>query len=140
MNIIGLDISSKCARYSRAFKKWGFACVTADCEFTPIRAHSIDVAIIRNSLHHLTNLSGFFREVGRILRQESLFLIVEVETKSSISNFIYHKILVEPNYPFVEPDVAVACLKEEGFTVNDFASLQVDTRRSYFIAAKNTKN
>jgi hypothetical protein len=64
-----------------------------------------------------------------------VFLIIEVETKSPISNFAYHRILAEPNYPFVTQEDIVPCLKEEGFAVNNIASLKVGTRRSFFVSA-----
>lgn len=135
LKIIGIDISRECAKTSEVFKAGGFECVTADCECSPIRNDAIDVAIVRNSLHHLTNLQGFVREVNRIMSRDSALLIVEVETKSKISNFVYHNILSEPNYPFVKQDEIILYLEEQGFTVNKFASLRVDKRLSFFISA-----
>jgi ubiquinone/menaquinone biosynthesis C-methylase UbiE len=140
MNIIGIDISTECAKSSRAFRARGFDCVAADCEFSPIKNDAFDVVIIRNSLHHMTDLRGLVKEISRILRAESLLLIIEVETKSPISNFVYHRILAEPNYPFVAKEDIVPYLKEEGFAVNNLASLKVDARRSFFVSAKKVKN
>jgi ubiquinone/menaquinone biosynthesis C-methylase UbiE len=135
MNIVGVDISKECAKSSRSFKACGFECVAADCEYSPIKNDAVDAVIIRNSLHHLTDLRGLIKEVGRILHAESVFLIIEVETKSSISNFVYHRILAEPNYPFVAQEDIISCLKEEGFAVTNIASLKVDARRSFFVSA-----
>jgi ubiquinone/menaquinone biosynthesis C-methylase UbiE len=139
-NIIGIDISTECAKSSRALRARGFDCVAADCEYSPIKNDAVDAVIIRNSLHHLTDLRELVKEVGRILRAESLFLIIEVETKSPISNFVYHRILAEPNYPFVTQEDIVPHLKEEGFAVNNLASLRVDARRSFFVSATKVKN
>jgi len=140
MNIIGVDISKECAKSSPAFRANGFDCVAADCEYSPIKNDAVDVAIIRNSLHHLMDLRGLVKEVGRILRAGSVFLIIEVETKSPISNFVYHRILAEPNYPFVTQEEIVPYLKEEGFALNNVASLKVDTRRSFFVSATKVKD
>jgi SAM-dependent methyltransferase len=140
MNIIGVDISKECAKSSRAFRACGFQCVAADCEYSPIKDDAVDAVIIRNSLHHLTDLRGLIKEVGRILHAESVFLIIEVETKSPISNFVYHRILAEPNYPFVAHEDIAPCLKEEGFAVNNIASLKVGTRRSFFVSATKVKD
>lgn len=140
MNIIGIDISTECAKSSRAFRARGFDCVAADCEYSPIKNDAVDAVIIRNSLHHLTDLRELVKEVGRILRAESVFFIIEVETKSTISNFVYHRILAEPNYPFFTQEDLVPYLKEEGFTVNNIASLKVDARRSFFVSATKVKD
>jgi ubiquinone/menaquinone biosynthesis C-methylase UbiE len=140
MNIIGVDISTECAKSSRAFRECGFECVAADCEYSPIKNDAVDAVIIRNSLHHLTDLRGLVKEISRILRAESLLLIIEVETKSPISNFVYHRILAEPNYPFVTQEDIIPYLKEEGFAVNNTASLKVDARRSFFISATKVKD
>ncbi len=139
INIIGIDISRECAKSSPALKALGFNCVASDCESSPIKNEAVDAAIIRNSLHHLTNLPGLAKEMSRVLRAESAFLIIEVETKSSISNFVYHRILGEPNYPFVAQEEIVLCLKQEGFLVNNVASLKVASRRSFFISAVKGK-
>ena len=140
IRIIGVDISRKCAKSSRALRACGFDCVAADCEFNPIKDDAIDAAIIRNSLHHLTDLRGLIKEMRRILRTDSVFLIIEVETKSVISNFVYHRILAEPNYPFVAPEDIVSCMKKTGMAVNTAASLKVGARRSFFISATKGKD
>lgn len=139
INIVGVDISKECAKSSRALRASGFDCVAADCEYSPIENDAVDAVIIRNSLHHLTDLRGLVKEVGRILRAGSVFLIIEVETKSRISNFVYHRLLAEPNYPFVTQEDIVPYLKEEGFAVNNIASLKVDARRSFFVSAAKGK-
>lgn len=138
LKIVGVDLSRECAKSSPPFRTRGFECIVADCECIPIPSESIDVAVIRNSLHHLTDLHAFVREVYRILHAESVFLIIEVETKSRISDFIYHRILAEPDYPFITREEIVHILLEEGFMVNEEASLKVDQRRSFFIYAKKT--
>ena len=140
INIIGVDISKECAKSSRALRARGFDCVAADCEYSPIKNDAADAAIIRNSLHHLTDLRGVVKEVGRILRADSVFLIIEVETKSPISNFVYHRLLAEPNYPFVTQEEIVPYIKEEGFAVNSVASLKVEARRSFFVSATKGKD
>ena len=139
INIIGVDISKECAKSSRALRASGFDCVAADCEYSPIKNGAVDAAIIRNSLHHLTDLRGVVKEVGRILRADSVFLIIEVETKSPISNFVYHRILAEPNYPFVTQEDIVPYIKEEGFAVNSVASFKVEARRSFFCLCNKGK-
>jgi ubiquinone/menaquinone biosynthesis C-methylase UbiE len=139
MGIIGVDISKECAKSSRGLRASGFECVAADCEYSPIKNDAVDAAIIRNSLHHLTDLRGLIKEVGRILHTEAVLLIIEVETKSPFSNFVYHRILAEPNYPFVTQEDVVPCLKEEGFAVNNIASLKVAARRSFFVSAIKIK-
>jgi ubiquinone/menaquinone biosynthesis C-methylase UbiE len=140
INIIGVDISKECAKSSRSLRAYEFDCVAADCEYNPIKNGAVDAAIIRNSLHHLMDLRDIVKEVSRILRAESLFLIIEVETKSPISNFVYHRILAEPNYPFVTQEDIIPYLQEKGFTVNNIASLKVDARRSFFVSATKAKN
>jgi ubiquinone/menaquinone biosynthesis C-methylase UbiE len=135
LKIIGIDISKECAKSTPNFRRNGFDCIAADSECTPIRPYAVDVAIVRNSLHHLTDMKGFCREVSRILRPESALLVIEVETRSRISNFVYHRLLTEPNYPFVAREDIEAHLKEEGFTLIDSTSLKVDSRRSFFIHA-----
>jgi SAM-dependent methyltransferase len=139
MNIVGIDISRECAKSSPAFRANGFECIAADCEISPVKSDIIDVAIIRNSLHHLTDMRRFAREVSRILRPEGVLLIIEVETKSRISNFVYHRILAEPNYPFVRQEDIARCLKEDGFSVNSNASLRVGERRSFFVSATKAR-
>lgn len=140
INIVGVDISKECAKSSRALRASGFDCVAADCEYSPIKNDAVDAAIIRNSLHHLTDLRGLVKEVGRILRAGSVFLIIEVETKSTISNFVYHRILAEPNYPFVTQEDVDSCLRKGGFVVDNIASLKVDARRSFFVSATKIKD
>ncbi len=140
MNIIGVDISKECAKSSRAFRACGFNSVAADCECSPIKSSAFDAAIIRNSLHHLTDLRVVVKEINRILRAGSILLIIEIETKSPISNFVYHRILAEPNYPFVTQDDIVPYLQEDGFAVNSLASLKVGDRRSFFVSATKVKD
>jgi SAM-dependent methyltransferase len=139
INIIGIDISRECAKSSPPLRALGFDCIASDCEFSPIKSEAVDAAIIRNSLHHLTNLTRLAKEMGRVLRDESPLFIIEVETKSSISNFVYHRILGEPNYPFIAQEEIVSCLEKGAFSVNNVASLKVASRRSFFISAVKGK-
>jgi ubiquinone/menaquinone biosynthesis C-methylase UbiE len=46
-----------------------------DCTQTSLPAHSADVAVFRNVLHHVKDLSIVFREVNRILCPGSFFFI-----------------------------------------------------------------
>lgn len=140
IKLIGVDISRECAKSSRALRACGFDCVTGDCEFNPIKDDAIDAVLIRNSLHHLTDFPGLIKEVRRILRADSVFLIIEVETKSAISNFVYHRILAEPNYPFVASEDVVSCMEKTGMVVNTATSLKVGSRRSFFISATKGKD
>jgi ubiquinone/menaquinone biosynthesis C-methylase UbiE len=139
ISIIGVDISKECAKSSPALRALGFECVAGDCECIPIKNDSFDAAIIRNSLHHLTDLGLLVKEMSRILRFDASFLIVEVETKSTISNFVYHRILDEPTYSFVAQEDIISALTNGGFVINSTASLKVSARRSFFVSAARKK-
>jgi ubiquinone/menaquinone biosynthesis C-methylase UbiE len=139
VSIVGLDISRECAKSTPAFRANGFECIAADCDRGPIKNDVFNVAVIRNSLHHLTDLKILAEEMRRILRVHAALLIIEVETKSTISNFVYHRILSEPSYSFVSKQDVVSALVSSGFAIRNLDSMNVGTRRSFFVHAINEK-
>jgi ubiquinone/menaquinone biosynthesis C-methylase UbiE len=75
---VNMDISYNALKYSRGRLRMDSArFVQADMNFIPLRDGAADVVICYGSLHHVSDLPGAAREIGRVLKKDGVFIALE---------------------------------------------------------------
>ncbi|MGM0406210.1 MAG: class I SAM-dependent methyltransferase [Thermoplasmatota archaeon] len=103
---------------------------------TPFISDSFDLVLCVDALHHFEKKAGSLKEMIRVLRSEGEILILELDPRSPLTNFIEfgEKLVGEPSY-FFEPEVL-----EEFFSSRDFqTSIKKLHPYDYILQAKKSE-
>jgi len=85
---VGVDLTPAMLREARSA---GVTCVRGDVTSLPFRSEAVDVALSRNTFHHLADPRRVLQEMARIVRHGGRVVIEDMEAPADASQRDYHE-------------------------------------------------
>lgn len=73
--VVGVDVNENMLRWAKQHNRLAEYRITSDLSKTGLADKSLDIVVMSETLEHLLNLEETIREVGRILKDDGVFLI-----------------------------------------------------------------
>jgi ubiquinone/menaquinone biosynthesis C-methylase UbiE len=120
-----LQLAGKEFIHSPVILLWGSALAM------PFTDHYFDTVTMSNTLHHIENLPGLFREAGRVCKTDGLILVNEMLNESNPNKqetyMLYHRFIAEVDNqsghyhrePFTEKEL-LSVIKQSGLGLKEY--------------------